>query len=217
MDLVNNLRALEAKQVKNSTFAFWAKRAYELAMVNANILDKMTCQFQFDKDIAKADFAVDSAQNAAFSPVAKRLFGFPWVDKIVVRKNSLELTKKEWVDWDVIVEPLLGLLEEHFSTVTALEEPLPEKPAAATSESDEIRAFIENQINPSLASHGGFVEMKSFDNNVAYLSMGGGCQGCASSQATMVDGIETALKSQFPFVQRVVDVTDHAMGDNPYY
>jgi Fe/S biogenesis protein NfuA len=47
--------------------------------------------------------------------------------------------------------------------------------------------------------------------------MGGGCQGCASSQMTMVEGVEAALKERFSFVERVMDVTDHASGENPYY
>lgn len=186
-------------------------------MVKANIINKVTCRFDFEKQIAKSEFAIESAQHAGFSPVAKKLFGFPWVEKLRVGPNFVELTKKDWVEWDVIVEPLMGLLEEHFSNTTTLEEPLPEKPTTVSGEADTIRAFIDNQINPSLATHGGFVELKSFDNNVAYLSMGGGCQGCASSQATMVDGIENALKNEFSFVHRVVDVTDHAMGENPFY
>ncbi|MBY0384998.1 NifU family protein, partial [bacterium] len=70
---------------------------------------------------------------------------------------------------------------------------------------------------PSLAMHGGWIELKSFENSTAYLHMGGGCQGCASSQATMVEGVETALKENFQFVQRVIDVTDHSQGENPYY
>ncbi len=187
-------------------------------MVQANVINKVTCRFNFDRQISKGEFAIESPQQAGFSPVAKKLFGFPWVEKIHVGPNFVELNKKEWVEWDVIVEPLMGLLEEHFSSTSTLEEPLPEKAAAtASSEADSIRTYIENQINPALASHGGFVELKSFENNVAYLSMGGGCQGCASSQATMVDGIENALKNEFKFVERVVDVTDHAMGDKPFY
>lgn len=186
-------------------------------MVKANILNKVTCRFDFEKQIAKSDFAIESAQQAGFSPVAKKLFGFPWVEKLRIGQNFIELSKKEWVDWDVIVEPLMGLLEEHFTATSTLEEPLPEKATVSTDEAATLRKYIEDQINPALASHGGYVELKSFEKNVAYLAMGGGCQGCASSQATMVDGIENALKNEFKFVERVVDVTDHAMGENPFY
>ncbi|MCC6138735.1 MAG: NifU family protein [Bdellovibrionaceae bacterium] len=191
-------------------------------MVQANVIDKVTCRFNINKQISVGDFAVESASAAGFSPVAKKLFGFPWVDKIRVGPNFVELSKKDWVEWDVIVEPLMGLLEEHFSTATQMEEPLPTPKTSAvastgSAEMDSINAFLENQINPSLAMHGGFVELKSFENNAAFMSMGGGCQGCASSQATMFDGIQNALKNEFPFVHKVVDVTDHTQGTNPFY
>lgn len=173
-----------------------------------------------NKTIATGEFTVDAPQNANVSPVARKLFGFPWVEKLAIATDSLTLTKKDWVDWDIILEPLSGLLEEHFSGEFTVEQPLPQISASgsvASTEAESVRNFIENQINPALASHGGFIELKSFESNVAYLAMGGGCQGCASSQATMFDGVENALKNQFPFVHRVVDMTDHASGDNPYY
>jgi NFU1 iron-sulfur cluster scaffold homolog, mitochondrial len=47
--------------------------------------------------------------------------------------------------------------------------------------------------------------------------MGGGCQGCASSRATMKFGIERAIKEAIPSVRNVVDATDHDAGTNPYY
>lgn len=188
-------------------------------MIQTDSVHENAYRFQFDKQIAKSDFTIESAKNAGFSPVAKKLFGFPWVEKLVIGTDFIELTKKDWVDWDIILDPLTGLLEEHFSTISLLEEPLPSSPTSSSLSSDgeTIRHFIENQINPSLASHGGFIELKSFENNIAYLAMGGGCQGCASSQATMFDGVENALKSEFPFVQKVVDMTDHSSGANPYY
>ena len=48
--------------------------------------------------------------------------------------------------------------------------------------------------------------------------MTGGCQGCSSSKATLKDGVERLLLSKFPeMVQEVVDLTDHASGENPYF
>ena len=54
-------------------------------------------------------------------------------------------------------------------------------------------------------------------DNVAYLTMGGGCQGCAMSRLTMVQGVEASIKDAFPEVTRVVDATDHSVGAMPYY
>jgi len=47
--------------------------------------------------------------------------------------------------------------------------------------------------------------------------MSGGCQGCASAQATLTLGIEKSIRQNVPEVTRVVDVTDHAGGENPYF
>src|SRR5690606_3805143 len=130
-------------------------------------------------------------QKAVNSPLAKKLFGFPWTESLRIQPHSLELTKKDWVDWDILLEPLQGLLEEHVSQMTILEQnpsPQYEKQSSESEEAIAIKQFIAESINPSLAMHGGWVELKSFENQTAYLGMGGGCQGCASSQATMIDG-----------------------------
>ena len=55
------------------------------------------------------------------------------------------------------------------------------------------------------------------DGGVAYLRLSGGCQGCAMSRMTLTQGIEVALRDEVPEVVRVVDVTDHGGGENPYY
>jgi Fe/S biogenesis protein NfuA len=81
----------------------------------------------------------------------------------------------------------------------------------------KIQQLLDASINPSLASHGGFASLVGVDGSTAYLSMGGGCQGCAMSQATMVQGIATAIESAIPEITEVVDATDHSAGENPFY
>ena len=76
---------------------------------------------------------------------------------------------------------------------------------------------LEQQINPSIASHGGFAELIAVEDGAAYVKMGGGCQGCGLAKVTMSEGITTAIKAAVPEINRVVDVTDHASGTNPYY
>ena len=51
----------------------------------------------------------------------------------------------------------------------------------------------------------------------AYIEMGGGCQGCGMASVTLKQGVEVAVKEQIPEIEELVDVTDHASGDNPYY
>jgi Fe/S biogenesis protein NfuA len=82
---------------------------------------------------------------------------------------------------------------------------------------DRIREVLENQINPAIASHGGFAELVSVEDDTAFLRMGGGCQGCGLAQVTLSQGIEVAIKDAVPEINHVVDVTDHDSGSNPYY
>jgi Fe/S biogenesis protein NfuA len=82
-----------------------------------------------------------------------------------------------------------------------------------------VLGVLEQVINPSIAAHGGRADLMAFDAEagVAYLVLSGGCQGCAMSRMTLTQGIEVALREEVPSVTRIVDVTDHAGGENPYY
>jgi Fe/S biogenesis protein NfuA len=78
---------------------------------------------------------------------------------------------------------------------------------------------LEQNINPSIASHGGRADLVAMDEEkkVAYIKMSGGCQGCAMSRMTLSQGIETTLREAIPELTQVLDVTDHASGVNPFY
>ena len=47
--------------------------------------------------------------------------------------------------------------------------------------------------------------------------MGGGCQGCAMSAATLTEGIRASILEAIPEIKDVVDVTDHSSGEQPFY
>jgi Fe/S biogenesis protein NfuA len=100
--------------------------------------------------------------------------------------------------------------------------PAPAPPAGVElsgTPAERIRQVLEGQINPSIASHGGRADLVRFDDatGTVELRLSGGCQGCAQSTATLRNGIEGALRSAVPEINEVVDVTDHAGGETPYY
>ena len=82
---------------------------------------------------------------------------------------------------------------------------------------ERVQQLLEQRINPALASHGGFATLIGVDGPKAYITMGGGCQGCAMSQATLTEGIQSAILEAIPEVTEVIDSTDHASGSNPFY
>ena len=95
----------------------------------------------------------------------------------------------------------------------------PNVPPAPAPPAGRNHHVLEGQINPSIASYGGRSDLVRFDNatGTVELRLSGGCQGCAQSTATLRNGIEGALRSAVPEINEVVDVTDHAGGETPYY
>ncbi len=83
---------------------------------------------------------------------------------------------------------------------------------------EQVAQLLEQSINPSLASHGGFATLMGVDDDKrVFLTMGGGCQGCAMSAMTLRDGIDRAIRDAIPEVTEVVDATEHSAGENPFY
>ncbi|MBS3933412.1 MAG: NifU family protein [Truepera sp.] len=81
----------------------------------------------------------------------------------------------------------------------------------------KVQDVLDKQINPGVASHGGKVTLQGVKDNVAYIRLGGGCQGCGMADVTLKQGIEVMIKEAVPEIKDVIDITDHALGENPYY
>jgi Fe/S biogenesis protein NfuA len=83
---------------------------------------------------------------------------------------------------------------------------------------EQVAQLLEQSVNPALASHGGYATLVGVDeDNNVYVTMGGGCQGCSASAATLKDGIRSSIMEHIPEVREVIDATDHAAGENPFY
>ena len=82
---------------------------------------------------------------------------------------------------------------------------------------EKVRQLLDGQINPALAMHGGYAALDRVEDDKVFVTMGGGCQGCAVSAMTLREGIARSIKEAIPEVSEVVDITDHALGENPYY
>jgi Fe/S biogenesis protein NfuA len=80
-----------------------------------------------------------------------------------------------------------------------------------------VRQVLDGAINPSIATHGGHAELVAVEDDTAFLRLSGGCQGCGLATVTLSQGIQTAISDAIPEIRRVVDVTDHAAGTNPFF
>lgn len=79
-----------------------------------------------------------------------------------------------------------------------------------------VQEVIDHQVLPVVGAHGGWVELDRVEGDTAYVSLGGGCQGCSSATFTLKEGIESVIVREVPEIRQVVDVTDHEAGEDPY-
>lgn len=83
---------------------------------------------------------------------------------------------------------------------------------------EKVQQLLDKSINPALAAHGGFASLVDVvDDTIVHVLMGGGCQGCSMSAMTLSEGIKTSIMDAIPEVTEVIDATDHAAGENPFY
>jgi Fe/S biogenesis protein NfuA len=155
---------------------------------------------------------------------------------IVVANDSVDKLRGATVDWSenrlgggfVVVNPnkpappplALPTLPMSPGAGPAVRPPRPPTTPGAGLDTDTARrvtAVLDRDVNPSIASHGGHAELAGIEGATAYLRLGGGCQGCGMATVTLSQGIEVAITQAVSQIDRVVDVTDHASGTNPYF
>lgn len=129
---------------------------------------------------------------------------------LVVDPESAVLLEGATVDW---VETIRGSgFKVENPNIKPIGEATPAGPLV-----ERVKHVIEYQINPSIAGHGGAVTLVDVRDDVVYLQMQGGCQGCGMAAVTLAQGIRRILQEALPEIRDIVDVTNHSAGDNPYY
>lgn len=183
--------------------------------------DPEVCRFHLEEPIVEGwTLVFQTPEDSRQSPLIDALFAVEGVEAVVVQGGSLTLTKNVPAPWQALApeigkairatcgpdrEPISPAVFDHLSN-------LPMDRVEA-----DIRTLFEESINPALASHGGYVRLVDVRDRDVYVEMGGGCQGCASARATLRYGVENAIRRVAPQIREVVDVTDHAAGENPFY
>ncbi len=92
-----------------------------------------------------------------------------------------------------------------------------DKAAPSGGLADRVRQVLDTQINPSVAAHGGSINLVDVQGTEIFIEMAGGCQGCAMSRMTLRQGVERMVVEAVPEVTAIHDVTDHKDGENPYF
>lgn len=180
------------------------------------------CTFMLNREVLEGySWFFRDASAAKDSPLAEAIFAMDSdVESVLLFGSTVTLTRKDKRsrDWLPLAKKVGALLRSHLEAGKPAIDPVI---LQSMPSEDEIRTKIEsvitNEINPGLAGHGGNVQLLGVEGNTVRLQMGGGCQGCASAAMTMRMGIEEAIRRQVPQLGAVLDETDHAAGENPYF
>ena len=153
-----------------------------------------------------------SMEDAKGSPLALKLFGFPFVTGVFIQDNFITVMKSDMISWEDVVLELREFIRDYLNAggeiitefdVTSVQSQ--EQVAATTvhaeaqSELEEkIIAILDNEVGPAVARDGGNITFKGYDNGVVNVVLRGACSGCPSSTVTLKNGIETLLKNRLP-------------------
>jgi Fe/S biogenesis protein NfuA len=136
--------------------------------------------------------------------------------KVVVPQSSVARLVGARLDWSEEGEGGLVILNPNTPPRTDVFATRP--PGDLSGDlAQQVLAVLEEQVNPSIAMHGGRADLVAVEQDIVYLRLSGGCQGCGLATVTLSQGIEVALRDALPEIVSVVDVTDHASGANPFY
>lgn len=183
--------------------------------------DPNVCKFHCDRPILD-DWTVvfQKPEDSLGSPVIDALFAIDGVSMVTVTGSTITVTKSVPTPWPHLAADIAkairgGCAGDAPPVSPAVIERLQNMPMDEAQRA--IEELLEKQINPALASHGGFVKLVKIEDRDVYVEMGGGCQGCASARATMRYGVEGAIRNVAPQIRNIIDATDHTAGANPYY
>lgn len=152
-------------------------------------------------------------EKAAVSPLAKKLFEFPFVNGVFIAANFVTVTKDESCEWyEVVLE-----IKELIKTQLAKGEPLltgeliteeTEVPVNISGDIEQkIISLLDEYIRPAVEGDGGAIHFKSFENGTVTVTLKGSCHGCPSTNTTLKQGVETLLRKMLPEVERVITET----------
>jgi Fe-S cluster biogenesis protein NfuA len=164
-------------------------------------------------DGKQAEF-LSMSEAKGYSPLAEKLFNFPFVTGVFFSNNFVAVTKNESINWDYVTMELREYISDFLKNggvaVSLIPEPKEEaakislEPAEPSEYDDQIKATLDEYIRPAVEGDGGAIEFVSFKDGIVTVLMRGACSGCPSSTATLKGGIEALLQRIIPDVKEVV-------------
>ena len=173
-----------------------------------------TMKFGTNKSLTTTDVEYKNIEEASkSSPLAKALFGFQFVKEVFISENYISITKFDIIEWNNLYAEIRNFISSYLQENKTIIKELPKsiektnKPTTKEFDADELEgtpakiiAILDEYIRPAVASDGGNIAFKSYDQDTKIVSviLQGACSGCPSSTITLKNGIETMLQEMLP-------------------
>ena len=187
-----------------------------------SLADPDTCKFTVSRSVHPGGpFFFGNKDWAAGSPLGERLFALSGVANVLIAENVVTIGKESGPSWLGLKAAIGTAIRTQLLTgVPAILEMAVCASTQGRSDAElgvVVQQLLDKEVNRSIANHGGKISLVDVREGKLFITMSGGCQGCASSQVTLRQGFEVMVKRVAPEIEEIVDVTDHAAGKKPFY
>ena len=207
-----------------SALAFAPIRADQPVSIRAedSLADPDSCKFTMSRNLHSGGPCFFSSRaDAACSPLGERLFALGGVASVLIADNVVTIGKASGVSWTGLKAAIgAAIRAQVLSGVPAILGAAASSGTPARSDAElgaAVQALLDREVNRSIASHGGKISLVDVRGGRLFITMSGGCQGCASSQVTLRQGFEVMVRRVAPEITEIVDATDHTAGRQPFY
>jgi Fe-S cluster biogenesis protein NfuA len=183
-----------------------------------SLADPDTCKFTVSRSLHPGGpFFFGNKERAAGSPLGERLFALPGVANVLIAESVVTIGKEPSASWSGLKSAIGTAIRTQLLTgVPAILNASKQERSDAELHA-AVQELLDREVNRSIANHGGKISIVDVRQGKLFITMSGGCQGCASSQMTLRQGFEVMVKRVAPEIVEIVDATDHAAGKQPFY
>ncbi|MGB8382137.1 MAG: NifU family protein [Dermatophilaceae bacterium] len=187
-----------------------------------SLVDPDACKFTVSRTVHPGGpFFFDDRERAGGSPFVERLFALPGVAYVLIADNVVTVGKEPGASWSGLRSAIgTGLRTQLLTGVPAILEAAANAGTPERTDAESravVQELLDREVNRSIAAHGGQISIVDVRDGNLFIAMSGGCQGCAASKVTLRHGFEVMLRRVAPEIVNIVDTTDHAAGNTPFY
>ena len=172
-------------------------------------------KFVSNKMLLQTDSAeFRNIEEAKPSPLATRLFHFPFVKEVFISGNYIAIAKFDVIEWDDVAQEVrvfitdflqeggVAVHEDELAPAEAKEASSDGSPAVRSEDMGEIEGrivdILEEYIKPAVAQDGGNIAFMGYKDKIVEVQLQGACSGCPSSTMTLKNGILSILQKMLP-------------------